>query len=232
MRRPPDTHGRTLRGFSIFNETVVYHESDLERRVSTVLQLRKDVRKIYSQYPVLLYRDADGEIREHICDYSVVFDGGEMVAVVVKHARKEAAMRDMIDRVRALGFLKKSKSGIIAPAAVGDIRLLTERHATYGAFERAGRILRARRMRDDAEYARTLAIVRNLGGQFKFGELLRGCPDRAARRTAVLLLIDDLVLVTEGSGSIDDLTMLRVANSGAAQPATPHFSTKGIDHAA
>ncbi len=46
MRKPPATHAKTLRGFSVFKETVVYHESDLERRVSKVLQLRKDVKAI------------------------------------------------------------------------------------------------------------------------------------------------------------------------------------------
>lgn len=210
MRKPPATHAKTLRGFSVFKETVVYHESDLERRVSKVLQLRKDVRAIYSQYPVLLYRDAEGIWCEHICDYCVEFDDGDVVAVAVKHARKSVVMNDVLDRIKAEGFLRKNKNGTTTPGAVSDIRLMTERDATYGAYENAERIMRARRMRDDAEYDRAYAAVQKFHGRFRFGEVLRGCEDRAARRTALLLLIDECVLLTETPGRIDDLTVLMV----------------------
>jgi len=210
VRKPPATHAKTLRGFSVFKETVVYHESDLERRVSKVLQLRKDVKAIYSQFPVLLYRDADGVWREHICDFCVIFDDGEIVAVAVKHARKSDAMADLLKRIKAEGFLRKNRNGTTSPGAVNDIRLMTEREATYGAYENAERILRARRMRVDAEYDRAFEAVQKFHGPFRFGELLRGCENRAARRTALLLLIDECVLLTETPGRIDDLTMLMV----------------------
>lgn len=210
VRKPPATHGRTLRGFSVFNDTVIYHESDLERRVSALLQLRKDVREIYSQWPVLLYRDADGDLREHICDYCVVFDDGDAVAVAVKHARKLAVMQDLMDRIRAEGFLRKNRNGTRSRGAVSEIRLMTEHDATYGAFENAVRILRARRMRDDGDYRRTHDLVQKFGGRFRFGELLRGCDDRAIRRNSILLLIDDGVLIPQTQGRIDDLTQLIV----------------------
>jgi hypothetical protein len=210
VRKPPATHAKTLRGFSIFNETVVYHESDLERRVSRVIQLRKDVKAIYSQFPVLMYRDVEGVWREHVCDFCVVFDDGTIVAVAVKHARKSAVMSDLLGRIKADGFLRKNRNGSMTPNAVHDIRLMTEREATYGAYENAERIMRARRMRIDAEYDRAYAAVQKFHGRFRFGELLRGCENRAARRTALLLLIDDCVLLTETPGRIDDLTMLMV----------------------
>lgn len=210
MRKPPATHAKTLRGFSVFKETVVYHESDLERRVSKVLQLRKDVRAIYSQYPVLLYRDAEGIWCEHICDFCVVFDDGEVVAVAVKHARKSSVMNGLLDQIKAAGFLRKNKNGTTTPGAVSDIRLMSEREATYGAYENAERILRARRMRDDGEFLQAYDIVQKLRGRFRFGELLRGCKDHGTRRTAILLLIDECVLIPETRGRIDDLTMLAV----------------------
>ncbi|MCZ7861676.1 hypothetical protein O9X98_09700 [Agrobacterium salinitolerans] len=210
MRKPPATHAKTLRGFSIFKETVVYHESDLERRVSKVLQLRKDVKAIYSQFPVLLYRDADGVWCEHICDFCVVFDDGEIVAVAVKHARKSDVMADLLKRIKAEGFVRKNRNGSTTPGAVNDIRLMTEREATYGAYENAERIMRARRMRNEAEYDRAYDAVQKFRGPFRFGELLRGCENRATRRTALLLLIDECVLLTETPGRIDDLTMLMV----------------------
>ncbi|TCQ04720.1 hypothetical protein C8J34_10838 [Rhizobium sp. PP-F2F-G36] len=194
----------------MFNDVVVYHESDLERRVSKVLQLRKDIKAIYSQFPVLLYRDAEGVWREHICDFCVVFDDGEIVAVAVKHARKSDAMADLLKRIKAEGFLRKNRNGTTTPGAVHDIRLMTEHEATYGAYENAERIMRARRMRNDAQYDRAYEAVQKYHGRFRFGELLRGCEDRAARRTALLLLIDECVLLTETAGRIDDLTMLMV----------------------
>lgn len=168
------------------------------------------MKAIYSQYPVLLYRDAEGIWCEHICDYCVVFDDGHTVAVPVKHARKTASMEDLMSRIKAEGFLRKNKNGTMTAGAVHDIRLMTEREATYGAYQNAMRIMRARRMRDEAEYHRALVIVQTLSGRFRFGELLRGCQDHAARRTAILLLIDDGVLVPETPGPIDDLTMLMV----------------------
>jgi hypothetical protein len=210
VRKPPATHAKTLRGFSVFNETVVYHESDLERRVSKVIQLRRDVKAIYSQFPVLLYRDAEGVWREHICDFCVVFDNGEIVAVAVKHARKSDVMADLLKRIKAEGFLRKNRNGTTSPGAVNDIRLMTEREATYGAYENAERILRARRMRNDAEFDRAFDAVQKFHGPFRFGELLRGCENRANRRTALLLLIDECVLLTETPGRIDDLTRLIV----------------------
>jgi hypothetical protein len=210
VRKPPTIHGKTLRGSSVFNETVIYHESDLERRVSTLLQLRKDVQELYSQWPVFLYRDADGVLREHITDYCAVFDNGDAVAVVVKHARKTEAMQDLMERIRAEGFLRKNKNGTVTRGAVSDIRLMTERQATYGAFENAKRILRARRMRVDADYLRAQELAQKFSGRFRFGELLRGSDDHAARRTSILLLVDDGVLIPETQGRIDDLTWLIV----------------------
>jgi hypothetical protein len=168
------------------------------------------VKAIYSQYPVLLYRDADGVLRDHICDYCVVFEDGLVVAVAVKHARKTVAMQDLLARIKAEGYLRKNKNGTVTAGAVNDIRLMTEREATYGTYQNAMRIMRARRMRDEGEYHRARAIVQTVTGRFRFGELLRGCQDRAARRTAILLLIDDGVLVPETPGPIDDLTVLMV----------------------
>lgn len=189
---------------------VVYHESDLERRVSKVLQIRKDVRSIFSHFPVLLYRDADGNWREHICDYCVVFEDGETVAVTVKHARKSSMMNDLMDRIRAEGFLRKNKNGTTTLGAVNDIRLMTEREATYGAYENAERILRARRMRVEADFLSACELIQKFSGRFRFGELLRGCDDRAVRRTSILLLIDEGRLIPETQGRIDDLSWLIV----------------------
>ncbi|WP_245295112.1 hypothetical protein [Pararhizobium antarcticum] len=119
-------------------------------------------------------------------------------------------MTELLERIKAEGYVRKNKNGTTKSGAVNDIRLMTEREATYGAFENAERILRARRMRNDAEFNSACDAVRNLSGRFRFGDLLRGCENRGLRRTALLLLIDEGVLLTETPGRIDDLTMLMV----------------------
>ena len=169
------------------------------------------MRAIYSQYPVLLYRDAEGKWRDHICDFCVEMDDNDLFAIAVKHARKTQVMNDLLDRIRAEGFLRKNRNGTTTRGAVSDIRLMTEREATYGAYENAERILRARCMRDDLEFSVTVDLVQTFHGRFRFGDLLRGCHDRAARRTAILLLIDEGILVPETLDRIDDLTMLMVS---------------------
>jgi Asp-tRNA(Asn)/Glu-tRNA(Gln) amidotransferase A subunit family amidase len=137
-------------------------------------------------------------------------EGAEIVAVAVKHVRKSHVMADLMKRIKAEGYLRKNRNGTTSPGAVNDIRLMTEREATYGVYENAERIMRARRMRIDAEYDRAYEAVQKYHGHFRFGEFLRGCENRAARRTALLLLIDECVLLTETSGRIDDLTILMV----------------------
>jgi predicted RNase H-like HicB family nuclease len=188
----------------------VYHESELERRCSTVIQVRKDVRELYSQYPVLHYPDVDGVFRKHICDFCVVFEDGYTVAVAVKNASKAAKLRPVLESIKSSGFLSKAKDGKLKTGAVDDIRLMTELDATYSAYENAQAILRSRRLRDEGEYLHVLSVVRSMPRVFRFGELLRGCQSRAARRAAVWLLIDDAVLVPENQGPVDDLTRLTV----------------------
>ncbi|MGB3813771.1 MAG: hypothetical protein WA950_11140 [Shinella sp.] len=184
----------------MFNGNVVFHESELEHRVSTVIQARSDVRELHSQFPVLPFADDDGVIHDHTFDYYVVFDDGYRVAVAVKHARKQAQILDMFDRIARHDFSH----------VADDLRLMTDEDATYEAFYNAHDILRAREHFDEVECQNTRSIARRLVGRFHFAELLRGCRHVGARRDAVWQLIDRGDLVPLSPGRISDLSWLTV----------------------
>jgi len=179
---------------------VVFHESELEHRVSTIIQARADVRELHSQFPVLPFADDDGVIHDHTFDYYVVFNDGYRVAIAVKHARKQALIHDMFDRIARHDFSH----------VADDLRLMTEEDATYEAFYNAHDILRAREHFDEIEYDTTRSIAARLVGRFRFGELLRGCSHLGARRDAVWQLIDQGYLLPLSRGRISDLTWLTV----------------------
>ncbi|WLP56502.1 hypothetical protein [Agrobacterium fabrum] len=98
---PADKQAKTARGHTFFNDNGVYHESELEHRVSSVLQTLSGLRELQSQYPKVHYTDADGVVREHTFDYFVVLKDGARVAVAVKYARKRAQMLDLLNRICA-----------------------------------------------------------------------------------------------------------------------------------
>ncbi|WP_210383990.1 hypothetical protein [Rhizobium lusitanum] len=199
-RRPALRQAKTARGFTIFNGTVVFHESELEHRVSTIMQGRADVRELHSQFPVLSFSDDDGVIHDHTFDYYVVFNDGFRVAIAVKHARKQAQILEMFNRIARQDFSH----------VADDLRLMTEEDATYEAFYNAHDILRAREHFDTIEYETTLSIAKRLAGRFRFGELLRGCRHVGSRRDAVWQLIDRGHLVPLSRGRISDLSWLTV----------------------
>lgn len=179
---------------------MVFHESELEHRVSKIIQARPDVRELHSQFPVLPFADDDGVIHDHTFDYYVVFDDGYRVAVAVKHARKRPQILDMFDRIAMHDYSH----------VADDLRLLTEEDATYEAFYNAHDILRSREHFDEVEYETARSIAMRLVGRFRFAELLRGCRHIGARRDAVWQLIDRGELVPLGPGRISDLTWLTV----------------------
>ncbi|GEO87519.1 MULTISPECIES: hypothetical protein [Alphaproteobacteria] len=179
---------------------MVFHESELEHRVSTVIQARRDVRELHSQFPILPFADDDGVVHDHTFDYYVVFEDGYRVAVAVKHARKRTQILDMFDRIARHDFSH----------VADDLRLMTEEDATYETFYNAHDILRAREHFDEVEYEITRSIAMRLVGRFRFGELLRDCAHIGARRDAVWQLIDHGHLVPLSPGRISALTWLTV----------------------
>ncbi|WP_245515515.1 hypothetical protein [Rhizobium deserti] len=177
--------------------------------MSVKIQGRSDVRELHSQYPILLWIDADGEIRKHTCDYFVVFDDGLRLAVAVKYQKNKEQLEELIKQIRLAGFTRHDKKGHLTVGAVDDMVHLSEAEATIDDFENAQCIVASRHHNDPAEFSALLEIVRRLPGRFRFGELLRNCTNRANRRTAIWRLIDVGHLVTASTGRIDELAWLR-----------------------
>ncbi|WFN85093.1 hypothetical protein [Agrobacterium pusense] len=88
LRVPADKQAKTPRGHTFFNGNGVHHESELEHRVSSVLQTLAGLRELQSQYPKVHYIDADGVLREHTFDYFIVLNDGTRVAVAVNMQRR------------------------------------------------------------------------------------------------------------------------------------------------
>lgn len=191
----------TARGFTIYNNVIVQHESELEHRFSLSVQARNDVEVVFSQFPRLTWEDIEGKRHQHTADYFVKYRSGLRRAFVVKMARKADEMKDLINRIKAYGFEGK----------VDDISLVTERYATHERAENARWILWSREKHDEMDVAALLAIVEQMQGWFRFGDLLRGSNDRLARRVAIWRLIDCGVLFSPTGERITELTWLRRA---------------------
>lgn len=192
----------SARGFTIFNGVIVQHESELEHRFSLSVQARTDIEIVFSQFPRLSWHDDDGKLHHHTADYFVKYRSGLRRAFVVKMARKSALMEDLITRIKAYGLDGK----------VDDIRLVTERYATHERAENARWILWSREKHDDMDVAALQAIVEQMQGWFRFGELLRGSNDREARRVAIWRLIEARVLFSPTGERITEVTWLRRAS--------------------
>jgi hypothetical protein len=203
-RRPALKNVKTARGFTIFNNYVVYHESELEHRVSLRLQTRNDVAELYSQSPVFHYFDEDGRLHKHITDFLVVYKDGFKQAVLVKQERHRAKMEALIERIKAHP----------SSHVVDDIQLRTELYGTIEAAENAELIRWSRERHDQEDVEELRALVRFKQGWFRFGELLRDCPCVTRRTVAIWRLIDLGFLFTPTGETVTELTWLGSAPAG------------------
>lgn len=201
-RRPPIRQAKTARGYTIANDTVVFHESELEHRVSTIIQARNDVRELHSQFPVLPFTDVDGVVHKHTFDFYVIFNDDHRVAVAVKYVKKQKQIHDMFRRIEMTTFSH----------VADDLRLMTELDASYDAFHNAQAILNSREFFDADEYKATRSIASRLAGQFRFGELLRNCSNFGVRRNAIWQLIDHGLLVPLEVERISEMSWLKATH--------------------
>ncbi len=208
-RKPAISSKGTARGSTFYRGTQVYHESEQEHRISVTIQGRNDVSELHSQYPVMLWVDAVGEIRKHTCDFYVVFSDGFRLAVPVKYEKKKPEIKTLISNLRKAGFTALKQDGSLAVGVVDDMKQMSETGTTIDDFENAHDILESRYHHDDAECAALYEIVCKFPGGFRFGDLLRNCVNRAKRRTAIWRLIDRGNLRAASRGRIDELAWLR-----------------------
>jgi hypothetical protein len=197
-RKPADKQAKTARGFTIFNGVIVWHESQLERRVSKILQARNDTVAVESQCPVVHHYDDDGVLHQHTCDFFVTLNDGREIAVIVKHEMKREQMLEMIKRIKAGPSCHK----------FDDIRLITEKYATHEGAENANNILLSRNFHNGAEVQALSEIVDQMKGNFRFGDLMRKCSDEQRRRAAIWRLIDSGHLISHPGEKITELSWL------------------------
>ncbi|WP_313199109.1 hypothetical protein [Rhizobium sp.] len=197
--KPNNSNKASARGFCIFKDVIVQHESELEHSTSLCIQARIGVTKIYSQYPRLPWADDKGVMHQHTADYFAEFQSGYKIAFVVKNEAKREQMLDLIKRIKAHGL-----NGI-----VDDVRLVTETYASRERTENARAILWSRHFHDDLDVQALLNIIGPAETWVRFGDLLSGSNDRRARRIAIWRLIDMGILVSTTGEKITEVTWLR-----------------------
>lgn len=175
VRVPALRQAKTARGHTIFRHTVVYHESELEHRVSTILQTYRGLARLISQYPKVEYVDADGVVRQHTFDYFIELDDGTRIAIAVKYERKREEMLNVLDRICANGITGIGNGGKRLPSVADAVALVTNSQATQEAFENAFFILASRTQHDQAECDALLELLRQMPPTFRFGHLLKNC---------------------------------------------------------
>lgn len=203
-RVPPLKNARTARGWTYFGDTIVYHESELEHRVSLRLQARNDIAQLHSQFPVFKYRDDAGELHEHTSDFYILYKDGYRQAVVVKEERKRKPTEALIDSISA------------DPSAhqVDSIILRTEKYGSIDALENALMVRWSREYHDQDDVDELVNVVSGLHGWFRFGTLLQNCESIERRRVAVWRLIDLGMLFSVTGEKISDLSFLGYAPAG------------------
>jgi hypothetical protein len=203
-RVPASKNARTSRGWNIFKNVIVYHESELEQRVSRRGQARNDVALIYSQYPVFFYVGEDGKVHDHTCDYLFIYKDGLKQAILVKHEKQRAETLDLIQRI------KEHPSSNV----VDDIVLRTEKYGSIEALENSGMAIWSRGHHDQPDVDELMNVVRRLPGWFRFGSLLKDCVSVPRRRAAVWRLIDLGYLFSPTGEKITDISWLGYAPAG------------------
>ncbi|MGJ7038918.1 MULTISPECIES: hypothetical protein [Shinella] len=210
-RKPALKQAKTNRGHSVFGNIVVYHESGLEQRVSSLLRTYRNIKTLMSQYPRVEYFDDEGIRHQHTFDYFVELTDGTRIGVAVKPSRKRDEMKDLLKRIRDNGITGVGTGGRRTTAVVDAIILVTEHEATYDLFENTYFILMSRSHHDDAEVRQLRNVLEKMPGQVRFGHLLLDCSSRRTRRTAIWRLIDLGFLQPVNLGRIDELSWLRAA---------------------
>lgn len=197
-------NAKTARGYILFDGVVVYHESELEHRVSLRIAARNDVKSLHSQFPVFRYVDDDGVLRRHVADYYVEYKDGHRQAILVKLEKKRGEMEDLMRRIQLN----------INPRVVDDVQLLTEKYGSHDAAENANMIRWFRHYHHQPDVDELLAILRRLSGCVRFGTLLLNCKSVPRRRAAVWRLIDLGILFSPTGEKISELTWLGYAPEG------------------
>ena len=169
-----------------------------------MLEALREVVELRDQWPTVAYQKDGGGTGTHTFDFWARLSSGLRVAVAVKPAR----------RVETSGLLRTielvRQQGVLRPFADATL-IITDTDVNRGPERNARRILRARRMRNEAEVEAARAALAGVHGWVRFADLLKGFPIQAHRRNALWCLIDEGFLVPRNGEEISDSTWVRVA---------------------
>ena len=198
-REIPIRQAGTARGSTVFNGRVVVHESELEHRLSTMIQARRDVVELRSQFPLVHYIDAEGKRRRHIFDYWIRFRDGRRTAVAAKYEKHRAEIEPVLRRIRQTGSPE-----------FDVVSLMTEKKVTVEAYQNAGDILISREHHDEQQVQLLREDLAKRGSNVCFVELYDIKVPLKKRWTAVWRLIDAGMLIPKQPGRINDVTWFSV----------------------
>lgn len=187
-------------------------DSDLESRVSYCFGARRDVLHMRDQWPVVPYRDQQGQMRNHIFDRHFTLDDGRRIAAAVKPSQKvvSTGLKLVIAQIRQQGTFREFADGIV---------IITEMDCTADDSANARNILRARRLRNESEFRLALAELQAVQGTVLFGDLIRSAPVQAFRRNALWCLIDLGILLPLARERVNDRTKMRVNRAALTKEA-------------
>lgn len=199
-RRPSPKSNRSFRAFIIDHQRnrEFVTESMLEANVLFCLMADRSIDVLREQWPVI----DDGEGGRHVFDFwAQRFDGRRTAYAVRPEALiNQSGLQRKIDCINCYGV------GGLADEAV----ILTDRDITVSDIYNAKRLLRSRRLRNDADVAEALELVSIIHGAVTFHSLLLGADVEARRRIALWSLIDLGVLRAVHGGAVLDRCLVVV----------------------
>lgn len=187
-------------------------DSDLESRVSYCFGARRDVVHMRDQWPVVPYRDQQGQMRNHIFDRHFTLNDGRRIAAAVKPSQKviSTGLKSVIAQIRQQGTFREFADGVV---------IITEKDCTADDSANARNVLRARRLRNESEFRLALAELQAVHGTVLFGDLITSAPVQAFRRNALWCLIDLGILLPLARERINDRTKMRVNRAALTKEA-------------
>lgn len=177
-------------------------ESALELKAGKILQHGRGVAELREQWPKVRYLDHDNVSREHTFDYWVRMHSGTRIAIAVKPFEK-LVEQDLITTLLAI-----HDQGI---GGLADrVNFITEYYASQYAAANAEEILFARQARNEADVEEARALLMEIRGDIRFGQLFAGLEAPCFRRAALWCLIDEGLLRPVAPSLIQDHTLMCV----------------------
>jgi hypothetical protein len=169
----------SYRGDTIFNAHKVQHESRIEKAASQILQTWPDLADLWSQNPLVRYRDNDEKWHRYIFDYLAILKCGTRVAISVKPEKARSAEEETLRLI------------VRTPQTQFDFAILvTDLQATRTAAFNARFILWSRKTAWEEEIEAARQMMRMRRRQPFFWELFDGGIPHHGRRAAIGRLID------------------------------------------